>query len=346
MGKWEPNQESFEKLINKDTDLSHSAQPYPFYLASALDQEIDSLITSFDDWVIESKWDGIRAQLVKRGSICELWSRGNDLITTSYPDIIAKAESLPDGVYDGELLAWKQGKPLSFNSLQKRLQRKKVSTTLLTDCPCTLMLYDVLEFEGRDIRKTPLSKRKTILHSLSTEFQISEILYFKSHSEITDFVNSARSRLIEGVMIKHTQSHYKSGRVKGDWWKYKVAPLTLDLVVMYAQKGRGIRTGLYTDYTFGIWDGDTLVPITKAYSGLTNEEIKEVDAIIKKNVTEKFGPVRGVTPTIVMEIAFEGIHESSRHKSGLALRFPRIKRLRRDKKIEEANTLDDAKALL
>ena len=148
------------------------------------------------------------------------------------------------------------------------------------------------------------------------------------------------------MMIKHTQSHYKSGRVKGDWWKYKVAPLTLDLVVMYAQKGRGIRTGLYTDYTFGIWDGDTLVPITKAYSGLTNEEIKEVDAIIKKNVTEKFGPVRGVTPTIVMEIAFEGIHESSRHKSGLALRFPRIKRLRRDKKIEEANTLDDAKALL
>ena len=220
-----------------------------------------------------------------------------------------------------------------------------MSEKMVKESPCKMKIYDYMEEKGNDLRSLSLIERRNRLPNLSDPFLLSEKLNISNLEALNTYMEAARANRIEGVMIKHKQSPYKSGRIRGDWWKLKIDPLVLDVVIMYAQKGRGVRSGLYTDYTFGVWDNDQLVPIGKAYSGLTNNEIKEVNTIIKRNVTDKFGPVRGVAPCVVLEIACDDIHVSPRHKSGLALRFPRIQRLRLDKPVEEANTLTEVRAL-
>ncbi len=342
LGRWEPTITMFDALINPDDQFGKGVAPYPFFLASPLPDSPPSVIASLSDWQVEPKWDGIRAQLVHRDVGTALWSRGNDLISDQFPDILSGVSPLPFGVYDGEILAWDKDQPRPFFHLQKRLNRKSVSKKMLAQTPCIMKLYDCLEYEGVDIREQSLLMRRQRLTSLSAPFYLSERLRFNSLSELDTYIANAREQLVEGVIIKRLNSMYQSGRVRGDWWKLKVDPLTLDVVIMYAQKGRGIRSGLFTDYTFGVWDGDGLVPIGKAYSGLTNDEIKSVHTILKTHLTDKFGPVRGVEPCIVIEVAFDDIQPSTRHKSGLALRFPRIHRLRLDKPVNEANTLKDA----
>lgn len=347
MGDWQATQQHYQALINPNTNFKDSVQPYPFYLASAIEADFELKHPHLADWIIEDKWDGIRAQLVKRGNKIVLWSRGNDLISDSFPEVLQVASALPEGVYDGELLVMKEGQVKPFNKLQKRLQRKKLTNKILEENPVTLMLYDLLELNFVDLRRQPLQLRKQKLKSAAQGiFPLSEHKGFEHFQDVKKYVEAARIYNVEGVMIKHIDSVYQVGRVKGAWWKFKTDPFTMDLVVMYVQKGRGIRSGLYTDYTFGAWHEGVLVPVAKAYSGLTQAEIKEVNQLLKKTLKEKFGPVRAVSPSIVMEIAFEGIQLSSRHKSGIALRFPRIQRLRLDKPIEEANSLADLKSLL
>lgn len=347
MGDWQPSDEKYQALIDPNTNFSDSVQPFPFYLASAIEPDFELKNPNLADWMIEDKWDGIRAQLVKRGSKMALWSRGNDLISESFPDVLDAAQALPDGVYDGELLVIKAGQVMPFNDLQKRLQRKKVSAKVLAENPASLMLYDLLELHGEDLRQQPLQQRKEKLQAAAEGvFALSEHKVFDSFKAVKDYVQSARDHRVEGVMLKHINSVYQVGRVKGAWWKFKTQPFCMDLVVIYVQKGRGVRSGLYTDYTFGAWHEGVLVPVAKAYSGLTQTEIKEVNQLLKHTLKEKFGPVRAVEPSIVMEIAFEGIQASSRHKSGIALRFPRIQRLRLDKPIDEANSLADLRGLL
>ncbi len=342
LGRWDPTVDMFEALINPNDQFGKGVAPYPFFLASALPDSKASVISVISEWQIEPKWDGIRAQLVHRESGTALWSRGNDLISEQFPEILKGADQLAHGVYDGEILAWQDGQPRSFFHLQKRLNRKSVSKKMLEETPCVMKLYDCLEYEGADIRDQLLPKRRQRLTLLPAPFLLSQPLTFDSLIMLDAYISKARAHNVEGVILKRLNSIYQSGRVRGDWWKWKVDPLTLDVVIMYAQKGRGIRSGLFTDYTFGVWDGPALVPIGKAYSGLTNQEIKTVNQQIKAHLTDKFGPVRGVAPVIVIEVAFDDIQPSSRHKSGLALRFPRIQRLRPDKPVSQANSLQDA----
>jgi DNA ligase-1 len=345
LGLWEPTEQAFARLIDPNDDTGKGVSPYPFYLASSLPNDSSDIIEDFNDWQIEPKWDGIRAQLVRREEGVALWSRGNDLITDQFPEITQSATQLPYGVYDGEILAWQNDAPLSFFHLQKRLNRKIVSKKLMTETPCVMLLYDCLENGTHDLRNESLRIRRSKLSNLKPPFYLSKALPILNQVDLDVYISRARDANVEGVIIKRLNSVYQAGRVRGDWWKLKVDPLTLDVVIMYAQKGRGIRSGLFTDYTFGVWDGDTLVPIGKAYSGLTNDEIKLVNTILKENLTDRFGPVRGVKPSVVLEVAFDDIQPSPRHKSGLALRFPRIHRLRLEKPVNEANTLNDARAL-
>ena len=345
LGRWVPTSDAFDALIDPNDQTGKGVSPYPFYLASPLTDDIEDTLTDFKDWQIEPKWDGIRAQLVHRPEGVALCSRGNDLITEQFPEIVGSATQLPYGVYDGEVLAWQNDAPLSFFHLQKRLNRKTVSKKLMTETPCVMLLYDCLENDAHDLRNESLRTRRSKLSNLKPPFYLSKSLPIHGIGELMTYIDQARDANVEGVIIKRLNSVYQAGRVRGDWWKLKVDPLTLDVVIMYAQKGRGIRSGLFTDYTFGVWDGDTLVPIGKAYSGLTNDEIKQVNSILKGHLTDRFGPVRGVTPCVVLEVAFDDIQPSSRHKSGLALRFPRIHRLRLDKPVNEANTLTDARLL-
>jgi len=344
LGTWEPTKIAYDALVNPDDIAGKGTCPYPFFLASPI-QDVDATLMPFSDWQIEPKWDGIRAQLVHRQEGTQLWSRGNDLISDQFPDILDSASELPYGVYDGEVLAWGADGPQPFADLQKRLNRKKVTRQLLASIPCIMMLYDCLEFEGVDVREQALHERCKKIRDLRPPFYTSNPLTLNGVSALNDYVKNARNNRVEGVIIKRLSSAYKSGRVRGDWWKLKVDPLLLDVVIMYAQKGKGIRSGLFTDYTFGVWDNNQLVPIGKAYSGLTNDEIKQVHQILNNHLTDRFGPVRGVSPCVVLEVAFDSIQESPRHKSGLALRFPRINRLRLDKPVEEANSLEDARAL-
>ncbi|MEK9726996.1 MAG: cisplatin damage response ATP-dependent DNA ligase [Candidatus Margulisiibacteriota bacterium] len=345
LGRWEPTCDAFNALIDPNDELGQGVSPFPFYLASPLPGHVSDMVTDFQDWQVEPKWDGIRAQLVHRVEGVALWSRGNDLITDQFPEIIEGVSQLPYGVYDGEILAWQNNAPLSFFHLQKRLNRKTISQKLLKDTPCVMLLYDCLESNAQDLREEPLRIRVSKLTHLPPPFYQSKALPIHDTVSLKKYIENARNAMVEGVIIKRLDSAYLSGRVRGHWWKLKVAPLTLDVVIMYVQKGRGIRSGLFTDYTFGVWDGDTLVPIGKAYSGLTNNEIREINGILKGHLTDRFGPVRGVAPCVVLEVAFDDIQPSSRHKSGLALRFPRIHRLRLDKPVSEANTLADARLL-
>ena len=360
MGNWNPDKISFQDLVLNENESDYLSKPYPFYLAYAVEGEVADL-GDVKDWSIEHKWDGIRCQVIIRNNELFVWSRGEELVTDKYPEFQQFLGVVPNGtVLDGELLPYPNGEIGTFNDLQTRIGRKTVSKTLLTKTPVVLKAYDLLEWEGNDIRQKTFVDRREILEKMyadviasnsdSLEEKIplflSERIQFSSWEEAAQERNRAREMRSEGLMLKRKDSAYQVGRKKGDWWKWKVDPLTIDAVLTYAMRGHGRRSNLFTDYTFALWkENDTgekeLVTFAKAYSGLTDKEFRQVDAWIKKNTLERFGPVRSVTPHHVFEIAFEGIAASKRHKSGIATRFPRILRWRKDKKIEEANSITD-----
>ena len=351
MGNWNPEKMSLQELLHSDNSEEDYSKPYPFFLAHPI--EIDFLENStVPEWIAEWKWDGIRGQLIRRGQQSFIWSRGEELVNDKFPEILDFLDQVPDGtVLDGELLAFQEGIPLPFSVLQTRITRKTLSKKVLLEAPVSFMAFDLLEWKGKDLRNEPLSRRKVLLEELVNsvnhpKLKLSETITFTSWEELAQVRENARELQTEGLMLKKKDSNYETGRKRGSWWKWKLNPMHIDGVLIYAQKGHGRRADLFTDYTFGVWDGEVLVSFAKAYSGLTDAEIREVDAYVKKNTKEKFGPVRTVTPGLVFEIAFEGIQASPRHKSGIALRFPRISRWRKDKPIDQANSLADLKALL
>ena len=281
-----------------------------------------------------------------------VWSRGEELLTDRFPEFSPLPELLPDGVViDGEILPWKDGQPLHFQALQTRIGRKNVTKKVMERAPVVMIAYDLLEYGGEDLRQLPLTERRALLENLVHEaghevLRLSPLVSFSSWDELDAQRLRARELYCEGIMLKHKLSPYRTGRKRGDWWKWKIDPLTIDAVLLYAQQGHGRRANLFTDYTFAVWDGDNLVPFAKAYSGLTDAEFNEITRFVRQNTLDRYGPVRAVQPTLVFELAFEGIRSSSRHKSGVALRFPRMLRWRRDKHPKEANTLADLKAML
>jgi DNA ligase-1 len=350
-GNWQPENLTYEALVG-DSDLSpHTSQPYPFCLAYPVEGALEELGTP-TDWIAEYKWDGIRGQLIKRNGTYYLWSRGEELITDKFPEYASFTSLLPEGtVLDGEIIPMQLQRPMPFQYLQKRIGRKNITKKMLEDIPVHFIAYDLLEWEGKDIRSWPFEKRRHQLEKVVSQVNherliLSPEMFFESWEELTTAQASTRELGAEGFMLKSIHSAYHTGRMKGDWWKWKLEPLTIDAVLIYAMAGHGRRANLYTDYTFAVWKEESLVPFTKAYSGLTDKEFQEVDAFVRKNTVEKFGPVRSVKPELVFEIAFEGIQASSRHKSGIALRFPRMKRWRKDKSAREANKLEDLQELL
>jgi DNA ligase 1 len=352
MGDWTPDRTTWERLVLSPDPGEDLSRPYPFYLAYQLDDGPEALGPP-ELWAAEMKWDGIRGQLILRGGAHHLWSRGEELMTDRFPEFAAARDFLPDGtVLDGEVLAWAGDRPLPFAALQKRIGRKTVPKKLLAEAPVILRAYDLLEWQGEDIRAQPFGERRAILEDMvaglpsSAPIRLSGRLPFATWDDLTAIRARSRDEGAEGLMLKRLGSPYLAGRKKGDWWKWKVDPLTIDAVMIYAQSGHGRRATLFTDFTFAVRDGNQLVPFTKAYSGLTDAEFREITAWVKKNTLERYGPVRQVRPEHVFEIAFEGIQESPRHKSGIALRFPRMARWRRDKPVSEANTLDDLRAML
>ena len=352
MGDWEPTATFFEGLHAEKSDDSDLSKPYPFFLAYALESSLETL-GARAEWQAEWKWDGIRSQLLRRKGQTFLWSRGEELVTERYPEIAAVGDALPDGtVVDGEILPWREGVALPFAQLQRRIGRKTVGTTILNEVPVILMAYDLLEVEGVDVRGEPVEWRRQRLADLISSIGLPGRLILSPTVDADSWegltLSRAESRLrsAEGLMLKRRSSAYGVGRRRGDWWKWKVNPLTIDAVLIAAQRGSGKRASLYTDYTFGVWNEGKLVTIAKAYSGLTDAEIGQVDAFIRRHMIEKFGPVRTVKPELVFELAFEGLNRSPRHKSGIAVRFPRILRWRTDKPPEEADTLDTLRALL
>ena len=351
-GGWEPTPEFFARLCAEDVRDTDVSRPYPFYLAYPLEGTPESLGDP-SEWLVEWKWDGIRSQLVRRAGTTFLWSRGDELLRGRFPEVEDAGALLPDGtVLDGELLAWVEGRPLPFAQLQRRIGRKALSRRILEDVPVVLVAYDLLETGGQDVRGHPLIERRRRLGALlaatasAGRLALSPMLEVQAWSAATVARGRAREAGAEGLMLKRLASGYGVGRRKGDWWKWKVEPYVVDAVLMYAQSGSGRRAGLFTDYTFGVWDGDRLVAFAKSYTGLTDGEIRKVDAFVRRNTLEKHGPVRVVRPELVFELAFEGIQASPRHKSGLAVRFPRITRWRRDKRPEEADSLARVRGLL
>lgn len=351
IGNWDIEEISFDDLISGEHINYDDSKPYPFCLAYSLEKGWDELGDP-KDWQAEYKWDGIRGQMVKRNNKIFIWSRGEELVTEQFPELVEVLEQVPQNfVIDGEILPLKDGNVLLFNDLQKRLNRKNITKKLLEEVPIGCYFYDCMEFDGKDIREKPLEYRRNklkeiILPITSSIIQLSESIEFNTWNNLADFRERARSINAEGLMLKQKLSPYHVGRKKGDWWKWKVDPLTIDAVLIYAQRGSGRRSGYYTDYTFGVKDGEKLVTIAKAYSGLKDKEIQEVSRFVRKNEIEKFGPVRTVKPELVFEIAFEGIALSNRHKSGVALRFPRILRWRKDKTVEDIDTIESVKNLI
>ena len=352
LGSWQPDAESFVRITSSDTADDLDALPYPFYLAYPWEADSTEKLDVLD-YRIEWKWDGIRCQLLKRKGEVSLWSRGEEMITHQFPELVQAAQVLPDGlVLDGEIVAWSDGKVRPFGDLQSRLGRKKVGAAMMRAIPVAFLAYDLLEVAGEDQRQQPLKTRAAQLEQLmETQSEASRILGAPaldcdSWQAVADWREQAPDHGTEGVMIKRLDSTYGVGRKKGDWFKWKVDPFTIDAVMVYAQQGHGRRASLYTDYTFAVWDGEELVPVAKAYSGLTDKEINRVDHFIKRNTTGRKGPVRMVKPALVFELAFDGIRASKRHRSGVAFRFPRIARMRPDKPIEEADSLETVKALL
>lgn len=347
MGDWSPSADFFQALLAPETENEDISRPYPFYLAAPLEGEPDGLGAP-DDWSAEWKWDGIRGQLIRRLGQTFLWSRGEELVTDRYPEIRDRAESLPDGtVLDGEILAWRDDAPLPFATLQKRIGRKKPGKKILVDAPVHFLVYDLLEDEGADLRSAPFNDRRRRLETRVEDlFPLSPQVDIPSWTSLAEARSTSRQRGVEGLMLKRRGSAYGVGRKKGDWWKWKVEPLTVDAVLIYAQSGHGRRATLLTDYTFAVWQDERLVPFAKAYSGLSDAEIRKLDRWLRRHTLERFGPVRSVEPEQVFEIAFEGIQRSTRHKSGIAVRFPRIKRWRDDLTPKDADTLDQVKELL
>ena len=360
-------------------DILDAGQPYPFFLAHQLDTplaDFDARLGPVDDWQVEWKYDGIRGQIVKRAGEVWLWSRGEELVTERFPEIVALAQNLPDGVVlDGEILVWRDGAMASFALLQQRIGRKTLGKKILADAPVTFMAYDILEDGGVDVRMHTQQQRRTRLEAVlaDTALRLSPVEKRDSWAALATLRAESRARGVEGFMLKRCDAAYGTGRTKADglWWKWKIEPMTIDCVLIYAQAGHGRRASLYTDYTFAVWnrqpvdaaeaqavvqaiekreparlDALQLVAFAKAYSGLTDEEFKQIDSVIRKTTLEKFGPVRSVKPTLVFELGFEGINKSPRHKSGIAVRFPRILRIRTDKPLHEANTLGDLDLLL
>ena len=352
MGDWEPTAARFAQVVSVEHVRDDESRPYPFFLASPLDAA-PATLGDLADWQIEWKWDGIRAQLVRRGGNVYLWSRGEELITARFPEIATAASSLADGtVLDGEVLAWRGERPLPFGDLQQRIGRRKNVAQMALVAPAVFMAYDLLEQDGRDVRGLPQHERRARLEALlatrheSSAIRVSPLVTAAGWDALASLRDEARERGVEGLMLKQRTSAYGTGRKKGPWWKWKIAPLTIDAVLIYAQPGSGKRASLFTDYTFGLWDGSELVPVAKAYSGLSNEEIAELDKWIRAHTRERFGPVRLIDPVHVFELGFEGVLASSRHKSGVAVRFPRMLRWRRDKQASEADTVDNLRALI
>ena len=360
-------------------DILDAGQPYPFFLAHQLDaplEDFDARLGPVDDWQVEWKYDGIRGQIVKRAGEVWLWSRGEELVTERFPEIVALAQSLPDGtVLDGEILVWRDDAMASFTLLQQRIGRKTLGKKILADAPVTFMAYDILEAGGVDVRMHTQQQRRMQLEATlaDTALRLSPVEKRDSWTALATLRTESRARGVEGFMLKRQDAAYGTGRTKADglWWKWKIEPMTIDCVLIYAQAGHGRRASLYTDYTFAVWNRqpvdaaeaqavvqaiekrqpakpDTLqlVAFAKAYSGLSDAEFKQIDSVIRKTTLEKFGPVRSVKPTLVFELGFEGINKSPRHKSGIAVRFPRMLRIRTDKPLHEANTLGDLELLL
>ena len=354
MGNWHPDDTTWHGLVEAEDASADASRPYPFYLAYGLEAEPQELGDP-QDWRAEWKWDGIRGQLILRDGAYFVWSRGEELMTDRFPELARAVDFMPDGtVLDGELLVWPGGQPApsSFNALQARIGRKTVPKKLLAEAPVVLHAYDLLEWQGQDIRSRPFAERRALLEQAcaalpdDAPIRLSPQLTFPTWDALADQRATARKAQAEGVMLKRADSPYLAGRKKGDWWKWKLDPLTIDAVMIYAQSGSGRRANLFTDFTFAVWNGNDLVPFTKAYSGLTDAEFRKITAWVRKNTLERFGPVRKVTPHHVFEIAFEGIQRSTRHKSGVALRFPRMLRWRQDKPLQEANTLADLEEML
>jgi DNA ligase-1 len=378
MGQWEPTPGDFRRLIDPTENVGgETARPFPFYLASPLEDE-PATLGDVVDWQIEWKWDGVRAQLIRRNGDVLLWTRGDELVTSTFPEIAEAGRALPDGtVLDGEILAWQGEQPELFARLQRRLGRKTVTGRMRADNPVAFVSYDLLEWQGEDWRQRALHERRSQLESVIVEsrsfaltqretvapgetlelfptlktaptsvLRLSEVLTADSWRSLDHWREQARIRGVEGLMLKRRDAPYGVGRQRGHWWKWKIDPLVIDAVLINAQTGHGRRASLYTDYTFGLWDNGELVPVAKAYSGLTDEEIREVDAFVRAHTVQRFGPIRAVEPRLVFELAFEAVQESSRHRSGIAVRFPRMNRWRRDKKPEDADTLENLRALL
>jgi len=378
-GNWQATPTDFQRLLRTGENEIEPARPYPFFLASPLEASPESL-GDLTEWQCEWKWDGIRAQLIRRQNQTLVWSRGDEMVTETFPEIAAIGAALPDGtVLDGEILAWSEGRPQAFAKLQLRWGRKNPGEKVRREFPVVFLAYDLLEADAADWRNRPLAERRQRLEKIVTTAQmefvpreeserrmvtpdlfsvatppekislplhLSEMLRPQNWTELQSAQRTSRARQVEGIMLKRRDSVYGVGRQRGDWWKWKIDPLVMDAVLVGAQRGHGRRASLYTDYTFGVWHAGQLVPIAKAYSGLSDEEISVVDAFVRKNTLEKFGPIRFVKPELVFELAFEAVQESTRHKAGLAVRFPRINRWRHDKKAADADTLENVRALM
>jgi DNA ligase 1 len=350
MGQWQPSAAFFQSLLTPDTSSVDRSRPYPFYLASPLDRE-PAALGPRQEWLAEWKWDGIRAQVIRRGGETYIWSRGEELVTDRFPELHRPAERLPDGtVIDGEIVAFDGERPLPFALLQRRIGRRKLTASVLRDAPAGLLAYDLLEDEGRDVRIQALSARRGRLAVLVQAMGVPAVL--SPEIEAVDWTALAavrersREHAAEGLMLKRLAAPYLAGRKRGDWWKWKIDPFSVDAVLIYAQPGSGRRSSLFTDYTFAVWTGAELVPFAKAYSGLSDAEIAELDRWIRRHTVERFGPVRHVEPVQVFELGFEGISRSPRHRSGVAVRFPRILRWRRDKPARDADTLESVEGLI
>ncbi|MEB3333079.1 MAG: ATP-dependent DNA ligase [Synechococcaceae cyanobacterium] len=367
MGGRQPSAGFWQALVASEQDpLERGSRPYPFCLASPLPASSEPagepLPGSPQDWLVEWKWDGIRGQLIRRNGGSWLWSRGEELITGAFPELEALAGLLPDGtVLDGEVIIWPEGqpRPAPFAELQRRLGRLKVPRSLLTDCPAAFVAYDLLERHDQDLRAEPLQRRRQELEHLVQELQtaagdlatgrlrLSNVLALRHWQELPGLRARARDQGAEGLMLKQWQSPYRGGRRRGSWWKHKLEPLRLDAVLLYARSGSGRRANLLTDYSFGLWnEAGELVTFAQAYSGLAAAEISELDRWIRGHTVQRFGPVRSVEPALVFELAFEGLQPSKRHRSGIAVRFPRISRWRRDKSAAQASTLAEARELM
>ncbi len=348
MGEWQPAAEFWEQLMAPEQKSAEISRPYPFFLAYPLEGEIEEL-GAIGEWQVEWKWDGIRAQLIRRGGRTFLWSRGEDLITDRFPELAALGAELPEGTaIDGEVLPWKDGAPLPFAQMQRRIGRKILGNRILAEVPVVLVGFDLLEAGGTDVRERPLEWRRAKLERIAPNptLVLSPVVTAASWEELKQRQEESRARKVEGFMLKRRGSPYRVGRRRGDWWKWKIQPYSVDAVLIYAEPGHGRRASLFTDYTFGIWDNGALVPFAKAYSGLSDEEIREVDAFVRRNTIGKHGPVHAVKPELVFELAFEGIQRSSRHRSGIAVRFPRMARWRHDKRADEADSIETIRALL